>query len=415
MSEDAAPPKRGAKRRRRRHLITVSLIVGLVVVLAAGALVAVFTQPLQAATLAPEQRVLVTSGAAPTVRWPAEGQGAYAVASLGVRAHSPQETPIPIGSLAKMMTALVVLDDHPLTTGEDGPSVTITAQDVAGFANDLATDQSNVKLVTGEVLTERQLLEGLLIHSANDFADVLASFDAGSLTAFTAKMNAAARLLSMVQTTYTDPSGFDPGTVSTAADQLVVATTAMGIPTFAQMVSMPSVSLPEVGTVGSYTPLVGTNGVIGVKSGLTTQAGGCDVMATIRTVGVHHVLVLSAVLGQTSASDRLAAAGAAALSINQAVAGGIVAVHAVSAQRPATSVGWSSDRVGLVTRSSIIVPSWPGLAVSVSSHLARPITSAVPAGQRVGIVSVRSGSFGEAGALSTAQKLSEPGIFERLG
>jgi D-alanyl-D-alanine carboxypeptidase (penicillin-binding protein 5/6) len=395
--------------------MTVSLIVGLVAVLSAGALLAVFTQPLQAATLAPEKRVLVTRGAAPAVRWPAEGQGAYVVASLGVKAHSPHETPIPIGSLAKMMTALVVLDDHPLAAGQDGPSVTITAQDVAGFANDLATDQSNVTLVTGEVLTERQLLEGLLIHSANDFADVLAAFDAGSLSAFTAKMNAAARFLGMEQTTYTDPSGFDPGTVSTAADQLVVATTAMKIPLFSQLVSMPSVSLPEVGTVGSYTPLVGTDGVIGVKSGLTTQAGGCDVMATVRMVGNHQVLVLSAVLGQTSASDRLAAAGAAALSINQAVAGGIVAVHAVSAQRPATSVGWSSERVGLVTKGSIIVPSWPGLTVSVSSRLTRPITSAVPAGQRVGIVSVRSGSFGDAAALSTARTLPEPGIFERLG
>jgi len=415
MSEEAAPPKRGAKRRRRRHIITVSLIVLLVVLLTAGALVAILTQPLQAATLAPDQRVLVTRGAAPAVHWPIEGQGAYAISSLGVQAHSPEETPIPIGSLAKMMTALVVLNDHPLAAAEDGPSVTITAQDVAGFANDLATDQSNLKVVTGEVLTERQLLEGLLIHSANDVADVLAVFDAGSLSAFAAKMNASATFLGMDQTTYTDPAGFDPATVSTAADQLVVANTAMQVPTFAQLVSMPSVSLPVAGTVGSYTPLVGTNGVIGVKSGLTTEAGGCDVMATTRTVGSHQVLVLSAVLGQRTAANRLAAAGEAALSINQAVSRGIVAVHAVTAERPATSVGWRSQRVGLVTGRSIIVPSWPGQTVSLSSHLTRPIMSAVAGGQRVGNISVRSGAFEELGALSTARRLPEPSIFERLG
>jgi D-alanyl-D-alanine carboxypeptidase (penicillin-binding protein 5/6) len=418
MAEEVAPPVRGARRRerrRRRHLITVLLICVVIVLLIVGGLVAVLVQPLPRATLAIPTRVLLTSGAVPAVHWPTEGQGAYAIDSLGVSDHSPGETPQPIGSLAKMMTALLVLRDHPLTAGEQGPTVTISAADAAGFVNDLATDQSNVRLVTGEVLTERQLLEGLLVHSANDVADVLARWDAGSLPAFTTKMNAAAAELGMHQTTYTDPAGFDPGTVSTAADQLVVASAAMAVPTFAQIVSLPSVSLPEAGVVSSYTPLIGTDGVIGVKSGLTTQAGGCDVMATVTTVGGHHVLVLSAVLGQMSGSDRLAAAGAAALSINQSAATGIVTVRAVSAQRPVSTVGWPSSRVGVVTSRDLDVPSWPGHRVVVAPRLTRSITGSLEAQVIVGAVRVRSGTFSASASLATARALPEPGIFERLG
>ena len=65
--------------------------------------------------------------------------------------------------------------------------MTVEASDVASYANDLSTDQSNVAISVGEVLTERQLLEGLLVHSGNDFADLLAASTAGSATAFVAR------------------------------------------------------------------------------------------------------------------------------------------------------------------------------------------------------------------------------------
>ena len=64
----------------------------------------------------------------------------------------------------------------------------------------------------GEKLNERQLLDGLLVHSANNLADVLAQWDAGSIPAFVAKMNATATSLGMTHTHYADASGLDPGT-----------------------------------------------------------------------------------------------------------------------------------------------------------------------------------------------------------
>ncbi len=85
----------------------------------------------------------------------------------------------------------------------------------------------------GEQLTERQALQALLLPSANNIAAVLAQWDAGSASRFVARMNATARSLGMTHTRYTDPSGYDDATVSTAADQVRIVDRAMRLPVFA--------------------------------------------------------------------------------------------------------------------------------------------------------------------------------------
>ena len=125
----------------------------------------------------------------------------------------------------------------------------------------------------GEQLTERQLLEALLIPSGNNIAQMLAAQVAGSETRFIAEMNAEARALGMDHTIYTDPSGFDPSTVSTAADQLRVFQRAMRFPVFRQIVSMASVTLPVAGTLTNYNPLI-AEGYAG-KTGSDSAAEGC--------------------------------------------------------------------------------------------------------------------------------------------
>ena len=150
------------------------------------------------------------------------------------------------------------------------------------YNNDTVDDDSNAQVTVGEQLTEQQVLTGLLVHSADNFADLLARWDAGSTPAFVAKMNADAAQLGMRQSHFADASGVDPGSMSTAADLLKVAALDMANPAFASMVQMTSVTLPVAGTISTYTPLLGLQGVIGVKSGFTTAAGGCDVLAVVR-------------------------------------------------------------------------------------------------------------------------------------
>ena len=87
-------------------------------------------------------------------------------------------------------------------------------------------------------------------------------------------MNDEAGALGMDHTTYTDPSGFDPGTVSTAADQLRVFRRAMRFAVFRQIVSMASVTLPVAGTLTNFNPLL-AEGYAG-KTGRTPRRAGAS-------------------------------------------------------------------------------------------------------------------------------------------
>ena len=149
------------------------------------------------------------------------------------------------------------------------------------------------------MLTERQMLEALLTQSANDMAYSLALWDAGSLPAFVAKMNALAASLGATRTHYVDASGYDP---RLGVDGLRLSCAspprAWPIPTFAQVVGMTSITLPLVGTVPNIVTEIGHDGVVGVKSGYTSKAGGCMVLAADRVIDGRQVLVLAAVLGQ---------------------------------------------------------------------------------------------------------------------
>ena len=246
------------------------------------------------------------------VSWPQQGQAALVLGHARPAA-SPDQQPVPIASLAKVMTAYLTLKRYPLSGAQDGFTIAVTGAEAQAAAPAAAQRQSVVALQAGEELTERQLLEALLIPSGNNIARMLAARVAGSETRFIAEMNAEARALGMDHTIYTDPSGFDPGTVSTAADQLRVFQQAMRFPVFRQIVSMPSVTLPVAGTLTNYNPLI-AEGYAG-KTGSDSAAGGCLAFFTHVTVGGRRLTAVGVVLGQGEGSDTseiLAAAGRAA-------------------------------------------------------------------------------------------------------
>jgi D-alanyl-D-alanine carboxypeptidase (penicillin-binding protein 5/6) len=250
------------------------------------------------------------------VTWPTRGQAALALGD-GRLAASPDEHPVPIASLAKVMTAYLTLRRYPLSGAQDGFTITVNEDQ----AHVEAQDQSVVAVQSGEQLTERQLLEALLIPSGNNIAWILAARVAGSESRFIAEMNAEARALGMDHTTYTDPSGFDPSTVSTAADQLRVFQRAMRFPVFRQIVSMANVTLPVVGTVHNYNPLI-AEGYAG-KTGSDSAAGGCLAFFTHVPAGGRRGTAVGVVLGQGQGSDTtalLAAAGHAAEHLVESVA-----------------------------------------------------------------------------------------------
>ncbi|HMC71253.1 MAG TPA: hypothetical protein VKJ07_19010 [Mycobacteriales bacterium] len=223
----------------------------------------------------------------------------------------PNQHAAAIASVAKVMTAYVVLRDHPLRSDEDGPTITLTDADVADTDRRRGQRQSVVSIAAGEQLTERQALQALLLPSANNIAAVLARWDAGSADRFVARMNATARSLGMTHTRYTDPSGYDDATVSTAADQVRIVDRAMRLPVFASIVATPSATLPVAGTVHNTNTLLGHNGFVGVKTGSDEAAGGCFAFRAIRWIDGKRTTITGVVLGQPGHDQIAAGLGAA--------------------------------------------------------------------------------------------------------
>jgi D-alanyl-D-alanine carboxypeptidase (penicillin-binding protein 5/6) len=256
----------------------------------------------------------------PAVVWPADGQAA-AVLTGQSRIHAgPDQHPAPIASVAKVMTAYLVLRDHPLGSGNDGPTITLTAADVADTTRRAAQGESVVPIAAGEELSERQALEALLIPSANNIAAALAVWDAGSEDRFVARMNAVARALGMTHTRYTDPSGYDDATVSTAVDQVRIVVAAMRVPAFAEIVAMPATTLPFAGTVRNTDTLLGRDGFVGVKTGSDDAAGGCFAFRAIRRIDGRRTAITGVVLGQPG-DDPIAAGLFAADAMVRRIAG----------------------------------------------------------------------------------------------
>ena len=247
--------------------------------------------------------------ALPSAVWPADGQAAVQIGQSRIQA-GPNQHAAPIASVAKVMTAYLVLRDHPLRPGQDGPTITLTDADVADTDRRRRQQESVVSIATGEQLTERQALQALLLPSANNIAAVLARWDAGSIDRFVGRMNATARSLGMTHTRYTDPSGYDEATVSTAADQVRLVDRAMRVPVFARIVATPSVWLPVAGSVHNTNRLLGHNGFVGVKTGNTNAAGGCFAFRAVRRVDGKWTTITGVVLGQPGLGAAFAAADA---------------------------------------------------------------------------------------------------------
>jgi D-alanyl-D-alanine carboxypeptidase (penicillin-binding protein 5/6) len=257
--------------------------------------------------------------ALPSTVWPAHGQAAVQIGQSQIRV-GPNQHAAAIASVAKVMTAYLVLRDHPLRAGEDGPTITLTEADVADTDRRRGQRESVVSIAAGEQLTERQALQALLLPSANNIAAVLARWDGGSASRFVARMNATARSLGMTHTRYTDPSGYDDATVSTAADQVRIVDRAMRLPVFASIVATASATLPVAGTVHNTDRLLGYDGFVGVKTGSDAAAGGCFAFRAIRWIGGKRTTITGAVLGQPG-DDRVAAGLMAAAAMVDRIAG----------------------------------------------------------------------------------------------
>jgi serine-type D-Ala-D-Ala carboxypeptidase (penicillin-binding protein 5/6) len=238
--------------------------------------------------------------------WPLRGQGAYVLGN-GRPAVSPHQRPVPIASVAKVMTAYLVLKHYPLRAGDSGRRFVVGQRDVVDTEKRRRGGQSVVAVRAGEQLTERDALMAILLPSANNVALLVARQVSGSVASFVAEMNRTAHALGMSHTTYTDPSGYDDGTVSTALDQLRLARVVAKDKTLAAMMATRTYWLPVAGQVTNTNALLGHDGFVGMKTGSDEAAGGCLMFRAVWPTESGNRSVIGVVLGQRG--DNLLTAG----------------------------------------------------------------------------------------------------------
>src|SRR6266566_8972195 len=353
-----------------------------------------------------------TAGTVPALPWPRAGSAALAVSGLGMLANSGSETAMPAASVAKVMTALLVLEDKPLKKNEQGPTILITDQDVRVYQADKADQQSVVEVTAGEQLSEFQALEGLLIPSANNFATTLANWDAGSADKFVANMNKRAKGLGLSHTKFADPAGASVQTVSTPSDLVALGTVAMSQEVFAQIVAKTSTKLPVAGTVYNVDYALGQSGLIGIKTGSGFNQGANFLFAASVTVGGFTKVIFGCVMGLPTLAD----AFAAAKSLIAAVQPILIVKRILSKYQ---SVGSYEPPWGghseLLSTSNVDLVEWPGMVLRQSLHApSLTITKPLPSATAAGVLHIALGDYNLDVPLTTSDSLYPPGRFWRL-
>jgi D-alanyl-D-alanine carboxypeptidase (penicillin-binding protein 5/6) len=280
--------------RRRR----VTVFGGLAVVLATG-----FYLPLT--LLAPlgtasAQVLPYTAPVEPAAEITFPGYGASAIGAIGfpgTLAASGSTEALPIASLSKVITALVVLEAKPLTTDEAGPDISFTAADVALYRSYLAANGKVEPVRSGIVLTQREVLNLTLISSANNYTASLVNWAFGSQDAYVPAVTAWLAANGLTGTTMVEPTGMSPQNVSTAADLVEIGKLALANPLIAQITSTKSEVIPEVGTIENTNDLLAIDGIHGIKTGTLDEAGACLLFAADYVIGTETVTVVGVVLG----------------------------------------------------------------------------------------------------------------------
>ncbi|MFD3616804.1 D-alanyl-D-alanine carboxypeptidase [Streptomyces sp. NPDC058676] len=411
LTNTPPPPETPVRTIVRRVKIWTPLVLLLAVVFAI--VQAVRPLPAPELTLTADESYTF-EGSKANLPWPSEGQGRMDVNGIGTMGDFGKQTPVAIGSVAKAMTAYVVLKDHPLKSGAEGPNIPVdaTAEKEGGYDKDGESTLNTIK--EGDNLTLRQAITAIMIPSANNVARLLARWDADTEAAFIKKMNDAAKDLGMKNTTYTDASGLKETTVSTAEDQVKLGNELVKMPALMEITSMGQWIDPSGQKWYNYNYLVPYNGAIGIKTGTTTAAGGNLLFAARKEVGGETVTLVGAILGQhkspiiKTVNDVSRTAMLAAQD----------AMTSAKILKKGDVVGYVDDGLGgrtpVVLTKDVTAVGWAGFKVKLS-FASDDVPHTAKAGTKVGTLTVGDGAGGAIKVPVALQRdLAEPGYTDKL-
>lgn len=396
-----------AKKRRRLHLWPI-----LCVLVLAGYVSYALLRPLSLIqAVAPKATFSVDTPTA-ALTWPA-AQAAVALPGTNILTTHGTQTPVAIASTAKVITALTVLSKKPLKSGEQGPVITLTDADVALYNNYVAQDGSIVPVSVGEQISQYQMLEAIMLPSANNIADTMAIWAFGSLQAYAKAANSFVASHGMPNTHVgDDASGLSPTTTSTAHDLARLGALAMESPVLTEIVAKPSTTnIPLTGDVKNVNFLLGNSGIVGVKTGNTDQAGGVFISASRVDIAGRSTTIVTSVAG----SANLGAALKESLALVQSAQknfgpvtlvrkGDVVARY----NRP-----WSSN-IAAVASKDLTVIAWRGATVKAQAQLSDLNPQQSRSGT-IGLISAKSlNGLAESIDVRLEQPSSPPTVLQRL-
>ncbi|MTE24798.1 hypothetical protein [Microbacterium sp. ZXX196] len=414
LQADLVPEKR-----RRRWAGAVLAPIVTAIILAVAYVVAFAVWPLDnVSPTVSAVEVDTPVGASANLPWPTNGQAAVSVAGTGEILSSSEtgvaETAAPMASLTKVITVMVLLDRQPLEAGEDGPSYDF------GYLDQIEADalrwqnESALDVPIGGTLTYRQMLEGILMGSAGNYANKLVdALWEGDRLAYTTDAIAWLQDNGITDTVVVDATGIGVDNRSTPTSMVRVSELALANPVVAEIVAQEIVELPGAGIVENSNPLISEDGIVGIKTGHLDEWNVVTYNLTtakdVDTGGEEPIRVYAAVMGQLDSdaqaqvSRDLLAAATAALQPAEALPAGTVVATAT------TPWGGTTD---IVTDGAAQLTLWNSELGEISSDYTIEIGD--DAGDEVGTATVSGALDSDEVILVTTGDLPRPSLEWRL-
>jgi D-alanyl-D-alanine carboxypeptidase (penicillin-binding protein 5/6) len=290
--------------RRRRGLIVTGVILVAVIGLTTGYVAWASNAAVGAASSTSEIPEVAPGPAAAIAMSP---EGASMISVSGAEEYLPAEAsgnwmasggdePRSIASITKLITALVILSAKPLASADDpGPDITFGKADHALYDKYYVLGATIAPMPTGITMSEHQALEAMLIPSASNYAEAMASWAFGSQNGFRAAARDWLAANGMTSTTIVDPTGLDARNTSTPTDMMTLARLAVANPAIVQIVAKPVLAIPGVDQLANTNNLLGTAGVDGLKTGTLNDSSNLLFTAKL-AVGLDEPLSVTGVV-----------------------------------------------------------------------------------------------------------------------
>ena len=207
----------------------------------------------------------------------------------------------PTASTAKMILSLAVMKEKPFDLGTQGETLTMTQEDYSRYAWYYNNGGSNTAVQVGEEISQYDALVSILLASSNNMADSLATWAFGSIDNYREYANGMLNEYGILNTTIgEDASGFSETTTSTAADLAKIGALVLENPVLVEIVNTKTYTVPVSGTINNTNQLLGTDGIVGIKTGYIGDVSGYCLVTGYKE-GEH--IITTALLGAPSRAD----------------------------------------------------------------------------------------------------------------